>query len=103
MGIIHVQIQGNTHTINCDDGQEEHVKFLAKSFNTKIENIAASQKGASDLTLYLLAALILSDELEETKAKLLRKSPESSNEQAIAQTLDSIIDYIENLAIKLEK
>lgn len=103
MGLLDVEILGNKHVVSCDDGQEAHVKYLVEKFSTKVEQLASGQKNAPILTLYLLAALIISDELENIKAKLLKQEHASGNDEAVAQALDMVVEYVENLANKFSR
>jgi cell division protein ZapA len=103
MATIKVNILNNSHTISCGDGQEEHVKFLADKFHTKVQQLTKLQSHAGDLTLYLMAALIISDELEECKAKLVNPKADSNTDEAVSKALDMITEYVENIANKLEK
>ncbi len=103
MATLRVNILNNTHNINCDDGQEEHVKFLADKFNNKVQQLSQLQKEANDITIYLMAALIISDELEECKAKLINPKADTTTDESVAKALDMITEYVENIASKLEK
>jgi len=103
MATVKVNILNNTHGINCDDGQEEHVKSRADKFNTKVQQLSRLQKEASDMTIYIMAALIISDELEECKAKLINPKADITTDESIAKALDMITEYVENIANKLEK
>ena len=103
MATINVNILNNSHLISCDDGQEEHLKFLANKFHVKVQQLSQSQKHASDLTLYAMAALIISDELEECKSKLINPKADSNTDEAVAKALDMITEYVENIANKLQK
>ena len=67
MPTIDLIINGNTHHISCNDGEETRLKYLANKFSTKLEQIASSLKQADDKTLYLITALILLDEIDEKK------------------------------------
>ena len=103
MAIVKVSILNNIHNISCDDGQEEHVKFLADKFNAKVQQLSRLQQEASDTTIYVMAALIIGDELEECKAKLINPKADTTTDESIAKALDMITEYVENIANKLEK
>lgn len=103
MATVAVTILGNNHMVNCDDGQEDHVRFLADKFHSKVQQLARVQSQAGDLTLYLMAALIISDELEECKAKLVNPKGDVDTDTAVAKALDMITEYVENIANKLDK
>ena len=54
------------------------------------------------MTIYIMAALIISDELEECKAKLINPKADITTDESIAKALDMITEYVENIANKLE-
>lgn len=103
MAAVNVTILSTNHVVNCDDGQEEHVQFLADKFHRKVQQLSRVQSHAGDLTLYLMAALIISDELEECKSKLINPQEDLETDSAVAKALDMITEYVENIANKLEK
>ncbi len=103
MATVKITIRNHSHHINCDDGQEEHVQFLANKFNYKVQRLSESQQYASELTLYIMAALVISDELEECKTKLINPKADTSTDESIAKALDMIAEYVESISDKLEK
>ncbi len=116
MAILDIDIQGRHHQIACDDGQESHVRGLAKEIDRRVAELASQMGGqVSESTLLLLTALMLTDELNETtehneKLKMQAGSSSQAFEQAkqqeiatsVASVLEEIADEIEHIASAIE-
>jgi cell division protein ZapA len=72
MATINVEVNGRTYVVGCEDGQEEHVRTLARQFDKQVRDVAVQVGGAGELRLFLLAALTTADELAETRTRLDR-------------------------------
>lgn len=92
MQTIDLMINGNKHTIACNDGEEARLKSLADKFNTKLKQLAPSLKQADDKTLYLITALVLLDETDENKT--------SSTEQAFIETISNKLLSVKKLLVE---
>ncbi len=114
MPILEIKIRDKLHQVACPAGEEDHLKGLASFFADKVEELSASYPNASDTTLYMMAALMICDELDETKKKLVQSQNEkisnqsgASNkeevENAVAKTIDMVTEHIEYIASKLNK
>ena len=114
MPIIDIKIRDKLHQVACPEGEEDHLKDLASFFADKVDELSSSYPNSSDTTLYMMAALMICDELDDTKKKLeLSKSNQASTgsekankeeiEQAVAKTIDMVTEHIEYIASKLNK
>lgn len=72
MATVNVEVNGRTYVVGCEDGQEEHVRSLARQFDKQVRDVALQVGGAGELRLFLLAALTTADDLAETRARLDR-------------------------------
>ena len=94
MPVLEIEINGRTHQIACDDGQETHVRTLAGEIDEQVRDMAESMGGqVSDSTLLLLTAMMLGDEVNEMKAlnhklKLQAENQAQSFEQGKAQAIE---------------
>jgi cell division protein ZapA len=70
MGQITVTVNGRRFDITCDDGQERHVETLAGEIDRRVGELAASLGALGDARLLLLAALLITDDLEQARAEL---------------------------------
>jgi cell division protein ZapA len=120
MGQINVQINGRSHTVACDDGQEEHLTELAQFVATQAEKLAGSLGQVPDSRLLLMTALVVADELGEAldraeamekelevlrsaKRPLMSGQPaEGAGEGATAQDTAQLIEILDRAATRVE-
>lgn len=80
MSILDIHINNRAYQIACDDGQESHVRGLARDIDARVKELAAAMGGqVADGTLLVLTALMLSDELNESTASLKNLKLQSAN------------------------
>jgi cell division protein ZapA len=115
MAIINVQIRNSNHQIACNDGEEGELKSLATSLTKRINKLSENHAKANDNLLLIMAALTIEDELNELKNKHQQLSfinsptptapakDDTVLDNAVAEALDAISEYVENLVIKLDK
>jgi len=65
MSQIEVTINDRDYKVACEDGQEDHVRQLARYVDKHIENLTASLGQVGDARLLVLASLVIADELSE--------------------------------------
>lgn len=70
MAQVTVEINGKPYTVGCEDGQEAHLRALAAVFDRQVRVVAQEVGALGDTRLMLMGALLLSDELEEARARL---------------------------------
>jgi cell division protein ZapA len=100
MPTINLFINGNQHAIACNDGEEARLKALADKFKTKLEQIAPALKQVDDKTLYLITALVLLDELDESKNANTEASPSMNETELIETVSDKILSIKKLLSVK---
>ena len=109
MPAISVEVNGRPYVVGCEEGQEEHVRALARQFDRQVQDIAGQVGAVGELRLFLLAALTTADELSDTRARLDRlqrgapaAAPAGPNpsqaEQRAAAILDEAAARLEALA-----
>ena len=69
MGTVNVEVNGRLYPVGCEDGQEAHVLALARQFDGQVRQVAAEVGQVGDQRLLLMAALMLSDELADARAR----------------------------------
>ena len=72
MPVVSVEVNGRPYVVGCEEGQEEHVRLLARQFDRQVQDIAGQVGAVGELRLFLLAALTTADELSDTRARLDR-------------------------------
>src|SRR5437868_5445956 len=70
MPLVNVVVNNRTYTIACDDGEQEHLKELAGHVDAKVRELAGSVGQVGDQKLMLMAAVLITDELLEARARL---------------------------------
>ena len=117
MATVNVDVNGRTYAIGCEDGQEEHIKGLARLFDKQVRELNEQVGSVGELRLFLMAALTTADELSEVRSRLdrlgsaggggmLRPTPPSAPdtsrlEQRAAAALDEAARRVEALADSL--
>jgi cell division protein ZapA len=104
MATVTVDINGRPYAVGCADGQEERVKLLARHFDRNVRSVANDVGHVGDLRLFLMAALVLADELHE--AKQMSESggpplPAADPEAGVAEALNAVAARLEKLAQSL--
>ena len=70
MAHVQVTIAGRAYRMACGDGEEKHLEGLAASFDSRIQEMRAAFGEIGDMRLHVMAALMLADDLDETKRRL---------------------------------
>jgi cell division protein ZapA len=103
MATVTVEINGRPYAVGCADGQEERVRILAKQFDVHVRQVASDVGHVGDIRLFLMAALVLADELHEVRmAGAASATPSVVNAPAadngIAEALNAVAARIEKIA-----
>ena len=116
MSQVSVTINGRQFRMACEDGQEDHLRGLAKDLDERIVALRGQFGEIGDARLTVMAALMVADELAEAGKKLKRLEQDhtalqdargASAEQAeathaaIVSAFNSAAERIEGLARKL--
>jgi cell division protein ZapA len=65
MAQVIVQVNGHPYTMQCADGEEEHLKELALLLDTEVSRIRRSVGAVGDVRLLVMAGLMVADRLSE--------------------------------------
>ena len=85
MSQVNVTINGRQFRMACEDGQEGHLRDLAKNLDDRIVALRGQFGEIGDARLTVMAALMVADELAETAKKLRRTEEELANLQERAR------------------
>jgi cell division protein ZapA (FtsZ GTPase activity inhibitor) len=85
-------VLGHTHRLTCQTGEEARLQLLAEKFNTRAESVAESLRTTDHKLIYIVTALTLLDEAEETKRQDSVPSTETTR----------ILELIRNKALKIK-
>ncbi|MBX7248665.1 MAG: cell division protein ZapA [Caulobacteraceae bacterium] len=105
MATVTVEVNGRPYSVGCADGQEDRVRQLARQFDDHVRQIARDVGQVGDLRLFLMAALLVSDELADIRGQLARAqqgaapAAEADYGPAVA-AIESLADRIEKLTLE---
>ncbi len=89
MAHVSVTINGRQYRMACDDGQEHHLARLAHDLDQRIANLRSTFGEIGDMRLTIMAALMVIDELSESRQRMHRIETEFAGLQhARAAALD---------------
>ena len=105
-----IEINGRTYTMQCGEGQEEHLQRLARMVNDEVLRIREKVGPLGEIRLLIMAALVMADRLLEQEETInnLREELQRAQTQAagevekmlmrLLQTLDGASERLEGLA-----
>ena len=106
MAQVTLDVNGRPYVVGCEDGQEQHLAELARIFDRHVRQVGQQLGQLGETRLFLMGALLLADELAETKARMAQVQGElgrlQSNQARIEARAVSVLDraaqHIEKLA-----
>ena len=102
MATVTVEINGRPYAVGCADGQEERVRILAKQFDIHVRDVAADVGQVGDIRLFLMAALMLADQLQEARMGEAPVAPAAApSEAGVAEALNAVAARIEKIAASI--
>jgi cell division protein ZapA len=70
MGQVVVEVNGRPYTMNCSDGEEEHLMELAQLLDTEVTSIKRGVGQVGDIRLLLMAGLVVADRLSDALRRI---------------------------------
>lgn len=70
MSNVVVNIAGRPYTMQCPDGEEDHLKDLAKLLDAEVSRIRQSVGAIGDIRQLVMAGLMVADRLSESTRKI---------------------------------
>jgi cell division protein ZapA len=111
MANVVVTVAGRPYTMQCPDGEEDHLKDLARLLDTEVTRIRENVGAIGDIRQLVMAGLMVADRLSEATRKiglletdnqLLRESRNVAQTQ-IKQLEDNFAKAIDIASEKLEE
>lgn len=102
MANVTLTILGKSYSIACDDGQENRVSALGNYVDQKLGDIARAGAASSDSHLFVLASLVLADEIFEMRDSLAALGEQVEGAQAMQQEEEMLAETINKLAFRIE-
>lgn len=117
MPLVNVLINNHAYTVACDEGEEEHLRDLARFVDGRVRQLVESVGQVGDARLLLMAGLVIADELSEKMGRVeeltkelasLKSAPKGGEtqqrtEDEIANALEKATRQIEDIAARLER
>ena len=103
MANIDVDVAGRRYNVACRDGEEEHLRSLAAIVDKRAHDAADALGGLTETRQLLFAALLIADDLKETRAGAGLPDPTPpASDPAVGDALERLAARLENLADRLE-
>ncbi|WP_156679244.1 cell division protein ZapA [Sphingomonas profundi] len=102
MATVELTIAGRPFELACRDGEEAHLRMIAAMVDVKALDAAKAMGGMSEARQMLFAALLLADELNDTRAALTRAAaapaPPAPPDPEIAARVERLAERVERLS-----
>ena len=102
MATVSVEVNGRAYAVGCADGQEDRVRQLAQTLDGHVRQVASEVGHVGDLRLFLMAGLLLADELHEARLGLPPSAqpaaPATPANDGVAEALNAVAARLEKLA-----
>ena len=112
MSEVSISINGRVYEIGCDPGQEGRVVDLAAYIDQRLQQISRSGAAYNDAHLMVLTALVLADELFETRENSQQKQARAAtaataqisreDEKALGHLIDQLTKRIDGIAARVQ-
>lgn len=89
MAQVSVQLNGKAYTVGCEDGQEGHLLELARLFDAQVRQVSQSVGQLGETRLFMMAGLMMADELAEAQAQAAKARSELEALRAGGQGVDA--------------
>jgi cell division protein ZapA len=93
MGHVTVTVNGRKYRMSCRDGAEQRVTELAALIESLVEEVKGGYRHVQEDRLFLMAALMLADQLTEAREELHQTLTQICALRSF-QTADSNVSYI---------
>ena len=104
MAQVTLDVNGRPYAVGCEDGQEQHLAELAKLFDRQVRQVGQQLGQLGETRLFLMGALLLADELAETRSRLATLQAELGRLQSDHARVEArAVAALENAAKRIEK
>ena len=97
---VDIQLLGRPYSVACEAGEEKRLEALAGYLDAKLRTLSGSISSATESRLFMLAALMLADEVYDLKAS----APSTRNSLQANDTHEATyVAAVEHLTQRLQK
>lgn len=103
---VDIQLMGRTYSVACEAGEEKRLETLAGYLDAKLRTLAGGVSSAGESRLFMLAALMLADEVFDLKARTGAAPTTTMNdahEAAIAGAVEQLTDRLQKIVKRLNE
>ena len=97
MAQVSVRVNGREYDLACGDGEEVHLRELARYVDAKINAVRGGGVKLTDAQLLLMAGIVIADELSEAT------EPDRKSAAKIQSVSETISGIFEESASRLEE
>lgn len=103
---VDIQLLGRTYGVACEAGEEKRLEALAGYLDSKLRTLAGSMSSATESRLFMLAALMLADEVYDLKAaapnaRHVTTAPNAEQEAAYVAAVEHLTDRLQKITQRL--
>ncbi len=103
MAEVSVKVNGRVYPVGCQDGLEPRVRALAEMFDRHVAEVAKDVGQLGETRLFLMAALLMADELVEVRGRLAGAAADLAKAEAERTRGESrAVAALEQAARKIE-
>jgi cell division protein ZapA len=88
MAQLTIDVNGRPYLVGCEDGQEEHLRELARVFDGHVRRLTGEVGQLGETRLLLMGALMMADELADARTRLAHLQAESTRLRTELGTLE---------------
>jgi cell division protein ZapA len=88
MGQVAINVNGRSYRFDCGDGEEARLQALAAYVKGRVDTLVREYGSVGDERLMLMAALLITDELWDTRAALEAAQKQVSLKEAALKALN---------------
>ncbi len=104
MAQINIEVNGKPYAVGCEDGQEQHLLELGRLFDRQVRQVGQDMGQLGDTRLFLMGALLLADELSDSRNRLASLQAEIGRLQADRSRIETrAIAALDGAASRIEK
>jgi cell division protein ZapA len=111
MAQVTVTIAGHVYRVACGEGEEAHLRGLARQIDERIETLKRNFGEIGDQRLTIMAAITIADDLAEANRRIAERDVEIINLKSDRTTLeseqdqwaDSVADSLGETAARIER